>query len=353
MGITQVFFKPFIANLAVKAAMFALAATFLLVNFLTLVQTFKKQKFEVVGAPGQNKPHITKKHGVLAAMAVALFWTIVQPSAWEPVLLFLNSAPTGQVDPILGWDISFYLFQYPLLSQLSGAFISLLFFAVLPAIIAYWVGGNITIASKRHHFERKSLDFDRQARTHLSILLGLFLVWFAATRYLAMAGLLTSDSSALFGAGYTDVNVRLPLIRIQQIIALALGVLVLANIVLRRSAIVYAVPVVLISATIITGITGTIYQGFIVSPNEQARELPYIEYHIQATRQAYGLADIDQRVFPLERTAISRDALKGKEATIENIRLLDYRPLKEHYLQNQVHRLYYTFNDIDIDRYPL
>jgi uncharacterized membrane protein (UPF0182 family) len=39
--------------------------------------------------------------------------------------------------------------------------------------------------------------------------------------------------------------------------------------------------------------------------------------------------------------------------TIDNIRLWDPRPLKETYSQIQEIRLYYDFNDVDVDRYTL
>ncbi|MTI96134.1 MAG: UPF0182 family protein [Firmicutes bacterium] len=347
MGITEVFLKPFVANLAIKAVLFVFAFGFLLANFLPLTKSLSLRRLRVIDASSDSAPGLKKKHAVYVALAVSAFWALVLPALWDRVLLFLNSVPTGEVDPILGWDTAFYLFQYPLLQLLSGAFISLLFFAVIPVALAYFAGGNIAIVNNR-------LQFDGKARTHLSVLLALFLLWFAASRFLAMADLLTSDSTALFGAGYTDVNVRLPLIRVQQVVAVVLGALVLVNVGLRRSVIVYAVPVALVLMLAVTGIAGAVYQSFIVNPNEQARELPYLEHHLLATRQAYGLDAIDRRTFPLDRQEeITREALAGKDTTLENIRILDYRPLKQHYLQNQSLRLYYTFNDIDIDRYRL
>jgi len=54
--------------------------------------------------------------------------------------------------------------------------------------------------------------------------------------------------------------------------------------------------------------------------------------------------------FPIE-LAPSEDDISRNSATINNIRLWDYRPIKDTYNQIQSIRLYYDFTDIDVDRY--
>src|SRR2546429_314112 len=41
------------------------------------------------------------------------------------------------------------------------------------------------------------------------------------------------------------------------------------------------------------------------------------------------------------------------QVTVNNLRLWDYGPLKDTYQQQQAIRTYYTFNDIDLDRYTV
>ena len=99
-----------------------------------------------------------------------------------------------------------------------------------------------------------------------------------------------------------------------------------------------------------------IYPGFVqkivVNPNELEKERPYIEHNIKLTRSAYQLAGVQRQDFPAE-TQLDSQALEDNEATIRNIRLWDYRPLLSTYRQLQEIRLYYRFNDVDIDRYTL
>ena len=92
--------------------------------------------------------------------------------------------------------------------------------------------------------------------------------------------------------------------------------------------------------------------NFIVKPNELVRERPYIAKNIDLTRQAYGLDRISQREFPAETTVEATDPANN-QATLQNIRLWDWRALQDTLRQIQEIRTYYDFPDIDIDRYEI
>ncbi len=346
MGATQVFIRPFVTEWAIKAGMFVLGFAFVAANLLPLAGRLKVQRLRVVdGMEMQSSRGVSRRMMLAISAGVSLFWVWVVPTVWEHFLLFINSQPVGQVDPVLGRDISFYFFTYPLLNLASGAFLGLLLLTILAVVIGYVVAGAIETVSGR-------LAFSGKSTAHLSILAGLFLVWFALSRELAMAGLLVSPSQSVFGAGYTDVHIRLPFMRIQQVVAGLLALAVVVNI--RRGSRLFlaAVPAVLVVVAMLGGIVAGVYQQFVVGPNQLVRETPYIEHHIDATRHGYNIHDIEVLQYEIdEDQSLSRSVLERHQATLDNIRLLDYRPLKEHYHQNQSLRLYYEFNDIDIDRY--
>ncbi|MFC1979906.1 UPF0182 family protein, partial [Chloroflexota bacterium] len=73
-------------------------------------------------------------------------------------------------------------------------------------------------------------------------------------------------------------------------------------------------------------------------------------YNIQFTREAFALDRIEEQPFPAEESPSLQD-IEQNEGTINNIRLWDPRPLKDTYNQRQSLRLYYDFNDVDVDRY--
>jgi uncharacterized membrane protein (UPF0182 family) len=89
-----------------------------------------------------------------------------------------------------------------------------------------------------------------------------------------------------------------------------------------------------------------------VKPNELVREKTYIAYNTALTRQAYGLDRVTQREFPAETTVDAADPANN-QATLQNIRLWDWRALQDTLRQIQEIRTYYDFPDIDIDRYEI
>jgi uncharacterized membrane protein (UPF0182 family) len=90
----------------------------------------------------------------------------------------------------------------------------------------------------------------------------------------------------------------------------------------------------------------------VVKPNELAKESPYIDYNIQHTREAYNLNMIKEVSFPAGEKLTAQN-IQSNQATINNIRIWDERPLLQTYNQLQSIRLYYEFNDVDVDRYQV
>ena len=65
-----------------------------------------------------------------------------------------------------------------------------------------------------------------------------------------------------------------------------------------------------------------VVQTLVVSPNQQAKEGPYIADNIAATRAAYGLDKISQTQYPLTGD-LNTAKLAVNNGTIRNIRLWD------------------------------
>ncbi|MER3403993.1 MAG: UPF0182 family protein, partial [Chloroflexota bacterium] len=87
-------------------------------------------------------------------------------------------------------------------------------------------------------------------------------------------------------------------------------------------------------------------------PSEFARERPYIERNIQMTRLAYGLDKVIEVPATIDE-GLQPEDLSEHADTLENIRLWDYRPLRDTLNQVQTFRPYYEFVDVDVDRYVL
>jgi uncharacterized protein len=119
---------------------------------------------------------------------------------------------------------------------------------------------------------------------------------------------------------------------------------------------VYGIGVYALILVAVNGTYPVLQQRFVVEPNELAKETPYIKHNIEFTREAYDLAKIDNQDYQLaslDNPNANANVLRENKATIDNIRLWDYRPLLSTYRQLQEIRFYYRFNDVDVDRYIL
>ena len=105
-----------------------------------------------------------------------------------------------------------------------------------------------------------------------------------------------------------------------------------------------------------TAVGGNIYaaiiQRFVVAPNEQVRETPYITTTSRRTRAAFALDQVEERSMSGE-ARLTRDDLDRNAATIENVPLWNDQPLLDTFSQIQEIRTYYDFVSVDNDRYTI
>ncbi len=295
---------------------------------------------------------------VLAAIAVGLgfFFAVPARGVWLTALMSANAAPFGQTDPILGRDLSFYVFRLPWQRFLQGWFLWLVLFSLAGAALVYlasYSAERLTRNVKVVGIREAWLRLAPAAERHLLILGAVALGLLAWGYQLNIPRLLYSTEGAAYGASYTDVHARLPVMHLLTGIVALGAVILLANLFVRVRWLPYAV----VGAWLVVAfLGGNVYPGLVqritVEPNELAREREYIAHTIALTRAAFGLADVVENDFAVAEEAAPLD-LEANESTIQNIRLWDYRPLMRTYGQLQEIRLYYSFADVDIDRYTV
>ena len=175
----------------------------------------------------------------------------------------------------------------------------------------------------------------------------------AARIYLGRFERLFDDHTTFAGITYTDAHVTVTGMLLVAV-ALALGAVAAVVAAFAAPRVRWLAAAVLPAAALYlgTGAVGAYVESFVVKPNQLVREQPYITHNIEFTRQAYGLNRIAQRPFPAETTVEAADAANN-QATLQNIRLWDWRVLQDTLRQLQEIRTYYDFPDIDIDRYVI
>ncbi|RLG19210.1 UPF0182 family protein, partial [Candidatus Micrarchaeota archaeon] len=268
-------------------------------------------------------------------------------SFWETPLMYLNQVPFGLQDPVFGNDISFYVFSVPFYKYILIMFFSSLVVTSLFTGFVYFfsysqIGEEVS--------ERVMKKLRRVSVEHFTIVGSMFLLLLGSWIYLSRFDLLFSVSGAAFGAGYTDVTVKLPYLTLLSIILMVSGITLL----FRKWDEKYLkyLPVLILGIVVLGGIATSVTQSLIVKPDEFNKERPFIERSIDYTIRAYGLDRMMEKQHPGNYNLTMED-IKENSATIDNIRLWDWRPLLKTYNQLQIFRTYYQFSDVDIDRYHI
>jgi len=268
---------------------------------------------------------------------------------WPTLALFWYSPPTagGVVDPIFGRPLTFFLFTLPAWQLLVGWLLALAAITcVLAAFFILVTGGTRALAGRRSSYI--TLPWHG-----LSLTFAVLLLVLAMHTFLGRFERLFDEHTIFGGVTYTDAHVTLTGMLV-VCAALVLGAVIAAvNAVWvprGRRLVVAMLPAAV--CYVVVQVVAWYVSSFIVKPNELVREQPYITHNIDLTRRAYALDRVLQREFPAE-TDVAAAEPANNQATLQNIRLWDWRALQDTLRQIQEIRTYYDFPDIDIDRYEI
>jgi len=283
---------------------------------------------------------------VVVSLAIAAATGAGMMAEWPTLALFWYAPVVGGVvDPIFGKPLNFFLFTLPAWQLIGGWLLTLAVITCALAVFFLLITGGAGVLTRSRSVTLPWRGF--------SIAFAFLLLILAILAYLGRFERVFDDHTIFGGVTYSDAHVSLTGMLI-VCAALVLGaVIALVNAVaMQRGRWIVAAIVPAALCYISLQVVVWYVSSFIVKPNELVREQPYIAHNIELTRQAYGLDRVSQREFPAETTVEAADPANN-QATLQNIRLWDWRALQDTLRQIQEIRTYYDFPDIDIDRYEI
>jgi uncharacterized membrane protein (UPF0182 family) len=350
VGYVQVFARSLVTRTLLGAVVFALAFGVLYAALRLAHGTMKRSAFTIMTAQGPHTisvgGHDTKRVFYGAALGAAALVGLYASSHWYMWLTARHAVPFGVADPILGLDVAFYVFQLPLLQFLHRTAFIVVLLALAGVAIAHRVGQGLVVDRTR------GVMVSHAARRHLSWLAALLLLLMAFNAWLGIPELLVSPGGIVHGASYVDQQARIP--AQWALVAAAVigaGFAVYQSRVQRRWPILTAFGLYLLVA-MAGGLIAWGLQRFVVAPNEQVRELPYIQHSIAATRAAFALNEVVERQISGE-AQLTRQDIDQNAATLANVPLWNDQPLLDTFGQIQEIRTYYDFVSVDNDRYMI
>ncbi|MFC6355054.1 UPF0182 family membrane protein [Luethyella okanaganae] len=276
---------------------------------------------------------------------LGLFAGVSSSSRWQTSLMWLNRTPSGKTDPQFGFDISFYLFDLPFYHALLGFASAVVLVSGILAVATSYLYGAMRVSGRE-------VLISKSARVQIAVTASIYLLLQAASIWLDQYSTVTDNNGLITGAGYTDVNATIPGRAILAGIATVVAVLFIVTAVVGR----WRLPVVgtvllIVSSLLIGSLYPWVVQRFQVDPSAKSLEAPYIQRNIDLTRDAYGVAGVEE--IPYNATTNAEPgALRADAKTTANIRILDPAIVSDSFAQLEQFRQYYQFpQDLDVDRY--
>ena len=369
LGYTQLFTTPIIAKLQIGSISFVIYLIIIFLMGLIGYKVFETAEHEQVKTTSKlhlyvldnlvqpNEKNITPVNRkkvisiiLLVSIIISLLFALgATGSGWMKLLEFRKASDFGIKEMVFNKDISFYVFKMPLYNfildslafSLSVIFLLSLVFFPLTGLIK--LGGNI--------FNKDALRIPHSIRRFWAALIGILFILFGLKKYLSMFAIMYSQTGYVYGAGYTDIHVTIPLAKVMTVLAFLCALASFVYFFVDDHRLVIGAVSVYLVAAIVGSLTFGLIQ-YNVSNNEFVKEKPYIEQEIRFTRLAYNLNNIKYKDYP-GTAKITMKNINDNRSTMDNVRLNDPNPLKTVLSQNQGLRYYYRFNDIDVDRYTI
>jgi uncharacterized protein len=350
VGYQQVYSRMLTAQGTLFTIVFAIAAVWLTVNLRTALAALGDTRPTLITRQGIEVPLPGRRQlqtiASAAAVIIALLIGLFAASEWQVWLAWRYAVPFGRVDPIFGYDVGFYVFTLPFLRFVHGLGQALVVLAALGSGAIYLISGNFTSGFP----SRVALTFP--ARRHLALLAAVFFGFLALGAWMDRTEYLLQPSDLIHGARYADVHARIPTALVLTGVALLAAALAVYHAFAAKAWPLAVAALLYLVVAAGGGAYAALVQRIAVTPNEQARETPFIQHNIEATRQAFGLASVMERSLSGD-ARLTRDDIARNRSTLDNVRLWDHQPLRETFSQLQEIRTYYDFVQVDNDRYRI
>lgn len=279
---------------------------------------------------------------------LGVFAGISAAGRWRSYLLWRHGGSFGERDPHFHKDVGFYVFDLPWWHFLVDFGLIASSLALIAGAVVHYLYGGIRF----HGRDRMS----RAAQAHVSLLLGVFVLFKAVDYWLDRYDLVHSDGPIFTGIGYTDAHAVLPAKNILTGIAVICAALFLLNL-WRRTWELPAIGLALLvlSAVLLGLIWPAIVQGVQVAPSRSDKEQSYLAANIAATRTAYAIDDkhVTQQTYQDTADAATADA-RTLDQQASSVPVADPLAMQNQFEQTQQMRSYYRVTDpLDVDHYVI
>ena len=303
---------------------------------------FNKEKIEM--------PKLINKS---IALVISIIVSVIMSEVMmQRIMLVMGNTAFGISDPIFGLDISYYVFQKPVIEMIVYYLVGIIIGLTVYMAAYYIIVFNRYFDGVDSKMLKESLFMKKLTRNVMWIIIGVAIITFLSTQNLMFGKILTIDDNIeINGAGMTESTIK-----IWGYIIFAFVIVIFAyralkyfkkedtGKVLKNLAVI---PIYLVALFVVMVAFDLIY----VNSNELDRERTYISQNIENTKNAYGL-DVEEEAIQYSGTVTDQE-LDNNEEIVNNIPIISEDAVLITLENTQTSTGYYTYRSANLAKYKI
>ena len=300
----------------------------------------------------ENKPIPKLLNKSLALVISAIVSIVVSAVLMQQIMLVMNSTSFGIQDSVFNLDISYYIFQKPVLESFAIYFTVLFIGLSIYMAIYYIIVFNRYFDGVDGKMLKESLFMKKLTRNILLVIIGIAVITILNTQNMLFGNLLTiNEDIELVGAGMTETTVKLLGYIIFAFIIVIFAYRALkyfkegkTNKVLKNLAVIPAYLVMLFVIMIV-------FDLLFVGSNELDKEKEYIAENISNTKNAYNI-NIEE--INLENSGtITEEEVEKNNNVINNIPIISKNAVLKTLEDSQTETGYFSYRNANLAKYEI
>ena len=346
------YLSVFWQNLIYEFATFGIS--FVIIYFLIYMTNrgIKKGLTPFFEQEKKQMPKIPNKSiSFILALIISFFGTNI---IMEKLMLFFNSTAFEITDPVLGYDIGYFVFGQPFIKLMIQYALFIAVGLAIYTVIYYIISFNVYFEGVDRQALRNSRLIKQLCKYVLIIAVLIAGYIFIETHNVGLQRFVNLNEITnydLYGAGISEVTIKLWGYRFLSIIIIISVFLAerafkkqnTKNVILSLS----IVPIYLVAMLVV--LLG--FELIFVNSNELDKQQAYIQDNIENTKQAYGI-NIEE-VNLGENETITTETLNQNQTVVNNITIVNKDTVLKNLNTLQTNKGYYTYRSTKIANYNI
>ena len=346
----QEYVQIFYTNLAYRYAIMGINFVFLYIVIYFTNRGIKKGLKPFFEKENKKMPKLLNKS---LALVISLIVSVILSSVMmQKIMMVMNSTSFGIQDPIFGLDVSYYMFQKPVIEMFVFYFIMLFVALTLYMALYYIIIFNRYFDGIDGKMLKESSFMKKMTRNIFCIILGIAGFTILNTQSMVFGRILSvNEDLEIVGAGLTESTVKLWGYVIFAFIIVIFGYSGIhyfkkgeTNKVLKNLAVIPGYLVLLF--VVMLG-----FDLLFVRANELDKEKTYISENIKNTKSAYQIAIEEQNID--NSGTITEQEVQNNRNVINNIPIISQDAVLKTLKDSQTETGYYSYRNANLAKYKI